>query len=150
MEIKELLSKEAMGILETSMVALTKANLQPYKQSPQEENRKRFLKLIHLIIDAVDEKTLVPIQEYAVRVAKERHKNGFCLREVFTAFNVLEEALWKCIIEHTSTAEHAKHLGLVSTILSRGKESLALAYMDLVVEDPNPVRDLSALASGHY
>ena len=150
MKIRELLSREAMDIVDASMITLKKADLEPYKQSLQEENRRRFLALIQLVIEASEAKTLIPMQEYGATIAKERHQNGFCLREVFTAFNALEEAIWNCIIEHTDPAEHAKYLGVVSTILSRGKESLALTYAELVVNDPRPVKNLSALAAGHY
>ncbi len=145
MELNQLLGKEAMTIVNASMLALKNADMEPYKQSDAEENRRRFLSLIHLTIQAIEDKTLLPMQEYGAKVAKERYEKGYCLREVFTAFNLLEESIWKRLMEKTEPEFHGKHLGLVSTILSRGKEALALAYVDLAVDNPSPIRDYNEL-----
>jgi len=150
MELDSLLGQEAMHIVDASMHALKNADMAHYKASATEENRERFLTLIRLLVEAIRDKTLLPMKEYGKLVAKQRHEKGFSLLEVFTAFNVLEESIWKRLIEKVEPELHAKYLGLVSTILSRGKETLALTYVDLAVEDPNPIRDYQALLSRIY
>lgn len=147
MKLDQILGQEAMTIVDASMVALKQTGMTSYNESGTEENRRRFLALIRLLIEAIQEQTLVPMQDYGKKVAKERHEKGYCLRDVFTAFNVLESCIWKRLMEQVEPSLHGKYLGLVSTILSRGKEALALKYVDLAVEDPNPIRDYQALLS---
>ncbi|MCX8105613.1 MAG: hypothetical protein N3D80_07080, partial [Ignavibacterium album] len=82
-------------------------------------------------INCIRDKNLLPMSEYAGKIAKERFENGFDLYEVQTAFNVLEEELWNTVIENIEPQNLGEALGLVSTVLGAGKETLAINYVEL-------------------
>jgi hypothetical protein len=82
---------------------------------------------------------------YAEKIAKERFDAGFDLHEVHTAFNVLEETIWKKVVENVEPSGLGKALGLISTVLGAGKESLALTYVSLASKSKTKTLNLSEL-----
>jgi hypothetical protein len=82
-------------------------------------------------LNGVKSKSLVDMVTYSEKIAKERYESGFDLHEVHTAYNVLEESIWKAIIKEVDSTELAESLGLISTVLGTGKESLAIAFVSL-------------------
>jgi hypothetical protein len=83
--------------------------------------------------------------EYAEKIAQERFEAGFDLHEVHTAFNVLEETIWKMIIDNFEPSGLGKALGLVSTVVGAGKESLAITYVSLSGKNKTKTLNLSEL-----
>jgi hypothetical protein len=86
--------------------------------------------------------------QYTEKIARQRYSAGFELFEVQTAFNVLEEAIWKRILRDAEPHDIAEAIGLVSTILGAGKDSLARAYVSLATRSKAPAVDLKALFAG--
>jgi hypothetical protein len=87
--------------------------------------------------------------EYAQGVARERYKDGFGLEEVHTAFNVLEEVIWRRITAGMDPSQYPEAFGLVSTVLGAGKQELAIEYVALVSRSRDVHSlDLSALFKG--
>jgi hypothetical protein len=74
---------------------------------------------------------------------------GFDLHEVHTAYNVLEEEIWKVILKDINPNEVGNALGLISTILGTGKETLALTYISLTGKSKPKSLDLSELFKGN-
>jgi ribulose 1,5-bisphosphate synthetase/thiazole synthase len=67
---------------------------------------------------------------------------------VLTAFNVLEEALWRRTIAEATPAQLVDAIGMISTVLGAGKSSLSCAYVALASRGRVPSLDLTALFRG--
>jgi hypothetical protein len=81
-------------------------------------------------------------------IARERFASGFDLWEVQTAFNVLEEAIWVHILKELPPTEYAEALGLVSTVLGTGKDTLARRYVSLASKTKASTLNLQSLFTG--
>jgi hypothetical protein len=86
--------------------------------------------------------------DHSGTVARERFSAGYDLWEVQTAFNVLEEIIWQRILRELPPAEYAEALGLVSTVLGTGKDTLARVYVTLASKSRTPTLDLRSLFTG--
>lgn len=131
MKLQEILVNYQTDIINEAFMSLQRSHLKHYDSSQADENWQRLAKLFDLTVNGVKTKSLVEMVAYSENIAKERHESGFDLHEVHTAYNVLEESIWKAIIKEVDQAELAESLGLISTVLGTGKESLALAYVSL-------------------
>lgn len=149
MKLPELLEKSRDEIISLALTALSRAHLQHYETSTDQQNRDRFTMLYDLTVQSISTMNLVPIIEYAHTVARERFQAGFDLQEVQTAFNVLEELIWKKITSNLAPQDYAEALGLVSTVLGAGKQALAVEYVSLAGKNKTPPSlDLKALFKG--
>lgn len=148
MELYEFLYQNRSEIVDEATESLHRAELKSYKSSPADQNKTRIEKLFELTIAGVEKKTLVGMTEYAENIARERFEAGYDLHEVHTAFNVLEETIWKKVISTFKPADLGNALGLISTVLGAGKESLALTYVSLASKSKTRTLDLSGLFNG--
>ena len=82
------------------------------------------------------------------RSREKRYTAGFDLWEVQTAFNVLEEAIWVRVFKSVPPDALAEALGLVSTVLGAGKDTLARKYVSLASKTKAPSLNLQSLFSG--
>jgi urease accessory protein UreF len=149
MDLAHLLASQREEIVAEAADALSRAPLHHYAASGAEENRQRVARLYALLVESVRTRDLAPMLDHARAVARERHREGFDLREVHAAFNVLEEAVWQAITSGLAPADYPEAFGLASTVLGAGKEALAVEYVTLASQT-GPVRslDLSALFKG--
>jgi hypothetical protein len=146
MDLQELLQKARTQVIADALQGLSRATLPHYSASGAEQNDKRLAKLYDLTQECVHLRTLVPIVAYARGVAHERHRDGFGLHEVHTAFNALEEVIWRAITAELDPVRYPEAFGLVSTVLGAGKEALALEWVALASESKQVQSlDLSAL-----
>ncbi|QQS36183.1 MAG: hypothetical protein IPM56_18405 [Ignavibacteriales bacterium] len=145
MQLSSFLEKNRSEIINESFGNLQRAHLKSYSQSGEEQNRKRLEKLFELTCRCVLTENLFEITEYSEKIARERFEAGFDLHEVHKAFNSLEETIWKKIISDVDPSELGKALGLISTVLGAGKESLALTYVSLAGKRKTTTLDLSSL-----
>jgi hypothetical protein len=148
MKLHELLSKNQTDIINEAFYSLQRSHLKHYDSSRADENWQRLAKLFDLTLNSVKTKSLVEMINYSETVAKERFESGFDLHEVHTAYNVLEESLWKNIIREMDPASLPECLGLISTVLGTGKESLALAYVSLASKQKVKSLNLTQLFKG--
>lgn len=149
MNLLECLQQNQHEIIRNSFDSLVRSNLKHYSASNANENWHRLEKLFDLTLKSIKEKSLVEMTEYSEAVARERYTAGFDLHEVHTAYNVLEEALWKEILKNLDPKDFGNALGLVSTILGTGKEMLALTYISLTGKSKTKSLDLSELFKGN-
>jgi hypothetical protein len=145
MNLLELLIKNKKQILEEACGNLHSEHLMSYDTSTSEENQFRLEKLLDLAIESVKTKKLIHITDYSKQVAKERYESGFDLHEVHTAFNSLEEVIWKNILKKLNPENTGEALGMISTILGAGKEALALTYVSLAGKRKANTLNLSKL-----
>jgi len=111
-------------------------------------NAERLRVLYEVLEASARGRSVLPMVKHSERVARERHDGGFDLAEVLTAFNVLEEALWRQITKLVPPREYPDAFGLVSTILGAGKQALALQYVALARQSGTPALDVDALFAG--
>jgi len=145
MNLKELLRTQSVEILENALLSLNCAHLKSYSKSSPGENKKRLLNLLTLTEKCVVEKRLLPMKDYAAKIAKERFDAGFDLHEVHTAFNALEEEIWNRVTKNIAPEKLGEALGLISTVLGAGKEELALSYVTLASKTRTQTLNLSEL-----
>ena len=148
MKLDEILVNNQTDIINEAFYSLQRSHLKHYDTSRADENWQRLAKLFDLTLNGVKTKSLVEMVAYSENIAKERHEAGFDLHEVHTAYNVLEESIWKAIIKEVDSAELAESLGLISTVLGTGKEALAIAYVSLSGKQRVKSLNLSQLFRG--
>jgi hypothetical protein len=110
--------------------------------------RQRLERLHELTLECLQRKNAEPMRRYVEDIANERFTSGFELFEVQTAFNVLEESIWKKMLAELDPPEFVRAIGLISTILGIGKDTLARAYVALASKAKAPSLDLKALFAG--
>lgn len=149
MEFSLLLEEWRAEAVADAIQGLSRAMLPHYTASRAEQNRERLARLYDLTTRCVATRTLLPMIEYAQGVARERYRDGFGLEEVHTAFNVLEEVIWRRITARMEPSQYPEAFGLVSTALGAGKQALAIEYVALVSRSRDiHSLDLTALFKG--
>ena len=148
MKLEEILVNNQTDIINEAFELLQRSHLKHYDSSRADENWQRLAKLLDLTVNGIQTKSFVEMITYSEKVAKERYESGFDLHEVHTAYNVIEEVMWKKIINETEPAHLAEALGLISTILGTGKESLALSYVSLASKQKAKSLNLTQLFKG--
>jgi hypothetical protein len=148
MTLHEILVNNQADIINEAFISLQRSHLKHYDTSRADENWQRLAKLFDLTLNGVKNKSLVDMVTYSEKIAKERYESGFDLHEVHTAYNVLEESIWKAIIKEIDSADLAESLGLISTVLGTGKESLAIAFVSLSGKQRVKSLNLSQLFRG--
>jgi hypothetical protein len=145
MELMEMLDRERSEIVAEALASMQRAGLTHYQAAGPEASRARLDKLFEVVNASLAGRTLMPIEQHAEAVATERFRSGFGLGEVQTAFNVLEEAMWKHIESSLPPADLGRALALVSSVLGSGKDHLARTYVSLATQTHVPALDLKAL-----
>lgn len=149
MDLVQLLETKGEEIIAEASDALSRAHLRHYEASGTEQNRKRLSRLCSLTLECVRTRDLGPMLDYAREVARERQRDGFDLQEVQTAFNALEEVIWKRITAEVPPPDYPEAFGLASTVLGAGKQALAVEYVRQASQKTGfQTLDLSALFKG--
>jgi hypothetical protein len=147
-DVTALLEREAVAIVDDAAAALDRSHLAHYEEVGSDERRRRVQSLFDVVITSLNSRDLIPIHRYAEAIAHERFEAGIHIGEVQTAFNVLEEALWRYVVSATDPNDLADAIGLVATVLGAGKDNLARTYVALATERHVPSLDLTALFRG--
>ena len=148
MTLNELLHERTAEIIDQAMKAMSRSNLKQYEKAGEEHIHQRLKALYVLTARAVKERNLGPMVAHADTVARERFLAGYDLWEVQTAFNVLEETIWTRILKDLPPSEYAEALGLISTVLGTGKDTLARRYVALASKMKSASLNLHALFTG--
>lgn len=131
MEFLELLREKADDVVRDALAELRQARLEHYEGEGAQVARERLSLLLELTLSCLEARQAEPMIECATRIGRERFEAGYGLLEVQTAFNTLEEALWKRILSSVSKEDFPHALGLTSAILGMGKDALARTYVSL-------------------
>ncbi len=147
-DLTALLEHDAVAIVDEAAGALERSHLPHYEEAGAAERRRRLEGLFDVVRASLRDRDLIPMHVYAEHVAEERFAAGVGIAEVQTAFNVLEEVLWRRVVAAAAPDELADAIGLVSTVLGTGKDSLARTYVALASKGRVPSLDLTALFRG--
>jgi hypothetical protein len=148
MDLYQYLHDRTHEILQASEEAMSRSHLKNYEREEPGAVHQRLRALYVLTIRAVKERNLGPLVAHADMIARERFAAGYDLWEVQTAFNVLEEVIWMKILKEFPPVEYAEALGLVSTVLGTGKDTLARKYVTLASKARTPTLNLKSLFTG--
>ncbi len=147
-DVIEVLTQKGEVIVSAAATALDRSHVPHYAEAGPDTARDRLQRLLELVLECVTDRDLVPMTDHAAHVAKERFEAGYDIREVQTAFNVLEEAIWAEVVTAVPPERLAEALGLVGTVLGVGRDTLASTYVSLATRQHVASLDLSALFRG--
>ncbi len=148
MDLYKFLQDHSAQLLTEATEAMMRTHAQHYDKAGCEQIHQRLKALYTLAIRGVKERNLGPMIAHADSIARERFNAGYDLWEVQTAFNVLEESIWKLILTSLPADEYAEALGLISTVLGAGKDTLARRYVSLASKSRAPSLNLEHLFTG--
>jgi len=146
--VEEVLTDSRELIIDQAYAALDRAHPAHYEAVGEPVTRQRLADLFDRVQRAVHDRDLTPVVRAAEQIAEERFHAGFDISEVQTAFNALEEAMWRRVVAVEPPAELAECIGLLATVLGAGKDALARSYVSLASHRHVPSLDLSALFQG--
>jgi len=148
MDVADLLEKYRAQVLDEAFAALESSHIAHYEAAGEPLTRQRLGDLHDLVVAAIRARDLTEVTAYSHEVAEDRFHAGFDISEVQTAFNSLEEAMWRRLVADEPQAELAEAIGLMSTVLGAGKDALARTYVSLAGHRHVTSLDLSALFRG--
>ncbi|QNN52839.1 hypothetical protein [Nocardioides mesophilus] len=148
MDLDSLLSESEAAVLDEAYTALHHAHLAHYEAAGEHLTRQRLADLFELVASAIRSRDLAALSAYTEKLAEERFGEGFDISEVQAAFNALELALWRRVVAAAPPGELAEAIGLMSTVVGYGKDTLARTYVSLASQRHVPSLDLSALFAG--
>jgi hypothetical protein len=148
MDVVETIRGAETEIIDEAAGSLARSHQSHYERAGAEEGRRRLQTLFDVVVKAIEDRQLTSVVEYSAAIAAERHAAGFDIDEVQTAFNVLEEAMWRAVVAATPPEQLAEAIGLLSTVLGAGKDALATAYVSLATERHVGSLDLTAMFKG--
>ena len=146
--LDELLHERMNDILARAGESMDRAHLKHYEQEGAEHVHQRLRALYVLTARGVKERNLGPMIAHAETVARERFSAGYDIWEVQTAINVLEETIWSLVLREMPPEQTGQALGLVSTVLGVGKDTLARRYVSLASKTKAPSLNLESLFTG--
>jgi len=118
MNLDALLVEDESGVLDEAYAALQRSHIAHYEAAGEQFTRQRLADLFHLVVTAISTRNLAEMSAYSEAVAVDRFNQGFDISEVQTAYNALEEAMWRRVVASESAAELPEAVGLLSTVLS--------------------------------
>ncbi len=148
MDLEELLRDREEAIVDRALQSMEGARLAHYTELGAGETRHMVTALYETTRRTITTRQAGPMMAHADRVAGERHAAGFDLLEVQTAFNALEESIWREALEALPPDRQAEALGLISTALGIGKDALARGYLTRATKTRTPSLDLRELFQG--
>lgn len=148
MELYQLLEAHQADILADADQALARCRLQHYSHEGPAAARRKLDRLLGLTICCIRERDLAPMLAHADAIARERFDAGFDLRELQTAFNVLEESMWRHVVARVPKDQLAEAIGLLTTVHGAGKDKLARTWVELATNRHVPTLDVDMLFKG--
>jgi hypothetical protein len=148
MDVAELLVRARPQVIDEAYADLESSHIAHYEAAGEPLTRQRLGDLHDLVVDAIRTRDLSGVTSYAQQLAEERFHAGFDISEVQTAFNSLEEAMWRRLVADEPQADLAEAIGLLSTVLGSGKDVLARTYVSLAGHRRVTSLDLTALFKG--
>jgi hypothetical protein len=144
MNVDEVLVETRSAVLEEAFASLQRSHAVHYEGAGDEFTHEGLDDLFDLVVTALRDRRLEPVGAYCEDLAQRRFEAGFGISEVQTAFNILEEAMWRRVVTGVPPAHLAEAIGLLSTILGYGKDALARRYVSLASQRHVPTLDLTS------
>lgn len=147
-KLVEFLEREREHVLTESVLALSRWRLAHYEADGEALLKDRLGRFYDAVTQAVSRRSLTAVERHIEALASERFQAGYELREVQTAFNMLEEVTWGRLVAEFRREDLPEALGMIATVIGLSKDALARAYLGLAAHVGAPAADLDALARG--
>lgn len=131
MELSAFLQLNREEIIGLASGSLTRIPVEYRQKDGGTANKERVEELFNLTLLCLETRNYLPLIDFSERLAKERFIEYFDLHDIQVMFNVLEEELWKKVLDEYNPEEYKDSLSLISTILGFGKEMISVTYSDL-------------------
>ncbi len=148
MELTALLTGLESEVVEEATAVLARAHVTHYEVVGKLLTRHRLEALFEAVVGALRDEDLSGMGRYAEHLADERFSEGFGIAEVQDAFNVLEQAIWRRLVQALPASDLPEALTLLSSVLGFGKDELSRTYVALAAQRHSRSLDLSALLAG--
>ena len=148
MHLDTLLMDARSSVLDEAYAVVERSDVSHYALAGEAFTRKALDELFTRVVDAIRTRDLAPLVEHAEHLAIERFEHGFDISEVQVAVNALELAMWRRVVSTVPPEDLAEAIGLLSTALGVGKDSLTRTYVSLASRRHVTSLDLSALFGG--
>lgn len=148
MDIHDLMVGHRSDVLDEAFAGLQRSRTPHYEAAGEDLTQDWLGALFDLVIAALRSGELETVGAYCEDIAGRRFDAGFGISEVQTAFNTLEEAMWKRLIAEVPPAEFPDAVRLLSTVLGYGKDALARRYVELASHRHTPALDVPAMFAG--
>jgi hypothetical protein len=145
-ELATFLADRRSRILDEAGNALRRSHNRHYDAEGLYE--ARLGRLFDHVVDAIGQGDARLLLDYVGSVADQRFQAGFGLGEVQSAFNVLEEAMWRRISAELPAAGMGPALAGVTSVLGSAKDSFARAYVSQAARCHAQSLDLARLFVG--
>jgi hypothetical protein len=148
MNVINLIQENSSEIVGEATDAIRRAHLPHYALADPSEARGRLKTLCDLILECLQANSTAPMSRYAQKIAGERFFSGYTLREVQTAFNLLEESIWSQILDKMKIDEFSSAVTAVNAPLRAGKDEIAQTYFSLLTKSKATSLDLKTHFEG--
>lgn len=122
-----LVSNQSAIIAEASRT-LERWHLPNYDPLEETEVAGRLRQLLRIVLSSLACRSAEPMVEYAARIAEERRRCGFGLRELQGAFGALQEAIWGHLLSDLPPERRGEGIAVVDAVVGAGKDALAAAF----------------------
>ena len=130
-------------------VAAIERRDQAHRQAASAADRRRYVwDLFGVVVQCVREGATEPIIASSRRVAADRFAAGFDIAEIQGEFSVLEEVLWRHVVDALAVNQRIEAQRLVSTILGAGSDAVARTYVVLAGQSGSPLDEQPVEAPG--
>ena len=139
----------AQGRIVDEAVAALERRDQAHRRAASAADRRRYVRdLLGLVVQCVRERGTEPIIASSRQVAADRFATGFDIAEIQGEFSVLEEVLWRHVVNALAGDQRIEAQRLVSTILGAGRDAVARTYVVLAGQSGSPLGGQPAVAQG--
>jgi hypothetical protein len=142
------LQNDSLAIILAATKSVARAHLSGYDAAGADTTHLRIQTIFDRLVHCIERNNASPLIRYVQDLARDRFFGGVELHEVQTAINMLEEAIWKDMMEEMPPRDFAKAVAQVSAILGMGKDALACSYVWLASRNQAPALDLDARSKG--
>ena len=105
MESITVLSDARAEILDEALAGIRRSHLGHDEAAGPEELRPRLETLFDIVLDCLEVRSLDRVVRHAAQIGRDRFNSGYGIGEVQTAFNVLEESMWRHVVAGVPTGE---------------------------------------------
>ena len=148
MSVNAVLTGAASQIVNEAYAQLHPSIHPNYHALGEEVTRGYLIELFDLVVGGVEHREAVHLVQHAELIAEQRFHAGFDLAEVQAAFNALEQAMWRRILQLETSSELLNSVGLLSSVVGAGKDALARVYVNLASARHVPHLNVAALYQG--
>ena len=146
--LSDALREEAAPIAAELFRALHSAQTPHYRGVGEARLRQRCYHLVIAFVESCDGEPDV-FSEHVRRVTQEGIAEGYHLQEMQRALSVLEAAVWHVTIDRSNILNLVPHLTVVTTVIGRAKDEIAVVFLDDATRAREKLRRLSEGPDAH-